>query len=148
MSSSKLKDMRNVASRAAYCKVASDLTTFCLSVSTGGIEGFKDMQCTPEMTEARQEFMASLGRTSTEAQDAALHSFLFSLFTQKRCGTASKFVFPAYDFLVMYSFRPDGNLRSCGYFSQYFSKAVFIVRLMFLKEIRARAKHDNAGFFE
>ena len=148
MSSSKLKDLQQDNTRTAYCKVGADLTTFCLLVVTGKITEFERIQYTPEMADAGRKLITSLRGTSTKVQDDALQAFLFSIFTQKRCGMADKFTFPAYSFLVIYSFTEDGNLRPCGYFSQYFSKAVFFGRLTTLKAIAAQVKRDCTGFFE
>ena len=140
--------MQLKTTRTAYCKLGADLTTFCLLVVTGEINEFEQMKYTPEMADAGRQFLTSLRKTSTKDQDATLQTFLFSLFSQKRCGAAGKFVFPVYDFLVIYSFTQDGNLRSCGYFSQYFSKAVFFGRLTVLKDIIAQAVREHAGVFE
>jgi len=144
----KLKDLQIEKTRTAYCKVGADLVTFCLQVTGGDITGFEPMTFTPEMTAAGEKLEATLWKTSTRDQDEALQAYLLSLFTHKRCGSADKFVFPAYNFLIIYSFTEHGNLRPCGMFSQYFSKVVFFARAAIFKAITAQAKDKKMGFHE
>lgn len=100
------------------------------------------------MTAAGDRFMDTLERISTRDQDEALQDYLFSLFSHKRCGTANKFFFPVYNFLIIYSFTEDGNLRPCNSFTPFFSNLIFFGRQAILNAILARAKRDNMGFFE
>lgn len=106
------------------------------------------MTYTPEMAAAGEKLYQSLMMTSLAAQDEALQDFLFALFTHKRCGTANKFIFPTYNFLIMYSFAKEGNLKPCSVFTQYFSKVIFFGRMTLFKAITAHAKREGMGFHE
>ena len=127
MSRSKLKDLQKKDTRSAYCKVGCDLVTYCLGIVTGQITEPKTT-FTPEMSDAGHRLLASLKTLSFPNQDNALQDFLFTIFSQKQCGEPNKYGFPAYGFLVAYSFTEHGNLRACGYFTQYFSKVIFFAR--------------------
>ena len=81
-------------------------------------------------------------------QDTALQDFLYSIFTQKRCGEADKYSLLAFSFLVLYSFTKDGNLQPCNTFSQYFSKTIFFARGAIFNFITAEAKREDKGFYE
>ena len=147
MTPSKLKDLERKETRTAYCKVGADFVTFCLGVTTGNITAFKQMTFTPGMADAGHRLIHALRSTSTREQDKALQGYLLSLFSQKRQG-AAKFVFPAYNFLIIYSFTEHGNLRPCGVFSQYFSKVVFFARAAIFNAINDYAECKKLGFYE
>jgi hypothetical protein len=142
-----LKGLQNEGTQTAYSKVATDLVVFCLGVITGDIGEFKT-SFTQEIADAGINFLTALQTTSIPNQDAALQSFLFSLFTQKRCGEADKYTFLAFAFLVPYSFSQDGSLQACNTFSQYFSKTIFFARAAIFNRITSDAKRENKGFFE
>ena len=101
-----------------------------------------------EIAEAGTKLLATLQTTSISDQDAALQSFLFALFNQKRCRDANKYTFVAFSFLVLYSFSEDGTLKPCNVFSQYFSKVVFFARATIFNQIMEEVKRENKGFFE
>ena len=82
MTTSKLKGLQVEDTRKAYRKVAADLLTYCLGITTGDIEESKTT-FTPEMADAGRTLLTSLQTLSTRDQDDALQSFLFSLFSQK-----------------------------------------------------------------
>jgi hypothetical protein len=92
--------------------------------------------------------LATLTTISIEEQDRTLQELFFALFTQKRRGDADKYTALAFSFLVLYSFTEDGMLRSCNYFSQYFSKAIYFARGAIFNSITAEAKAKDLGFFE
>lgn len=142
-----MKDFQNGKTRSAYAKVATDLVTFSLLIITGGIKEF-ETAFTPEMKAAGQRLLETLRSISQAEQDVALQAFLFSLYTQKRCGDASKYTLLAYTFLVLYSFSKDGTLQKCNSFSQHFSKVVFSARATIFNHISAEAVRETDGFFE
>ena len=142
-----MKDLQVKESRTAYCKVGADLVTYGLGVIYGDIKE-SGTEFSLEMADAGWRLLASLQTLSTSAQDEALQSFLFSLFNQKRSGEASKYLFLAYNFLVLYSFTKHGNLQGCNRISQYFSKVIFFARMVILNCITSDAIRDDKGFFE
>jgi len=143
----KLKDFQNEKTLKAYSKVGTDLVTFCLGVIEGEITEFKT-SFTPEMAAKGKTLLTALHSISTADQDRAMQSFLFSIFSQKRCGEANKYSFLAYAFLVPYSYTEHGHLQPCNIFSQYFSKTVFTGRLTIFNKITADAIRENKGYFE
>ena len=147
MSSHKLKELQGEGSRTAYCKVGTDLVVYALGIIGGEIERFKTT-FTEEMAHTGKCFLESLQGLSVLSQDLALERFLFSLFSQKKCGEATKYDLLAYSFLVLYSFTEYGSLQACGNFSQYFSKVVFFARATIFKRILFETKGNNEGFFE
>ena len=147
LSTNKLKDLQNDSTRKAYSKVATDCLVYCLGVITGDITEFKT-SFTQEMADAADNFLTALQTTSTSDQDDALQSFLFSVFSQKRCGTPDKYSFLIYSFLVLYSFSEDGTLKPCNTFSQYNSKVIFFGRSTLFNRIMSDADRDEKGFFE
>lgn len=146
MSAGKLKDLQDDKGISAYCKVAADLIVYALGITTGSIEAKTSF--TPEMVDAGEQLIASLQTLSIDAQQNALQEFLFSLFSQKRCGEADKYTFLTYHFLVLYSFTENGNLRACNSFSQYFSKVIFFARAAILNRIMSVAKQKAKGSYE
>ena len=100
------------------------------------------------MVNTGNQLIASLQTLSTSTQHSALQEFLFSLFSQKRCGEADKYTFLAYHFLVLYSFTENGNLRACNSFSQYFSKVIFFARAAILNRITSVAVQKEKGNYE
>ena len=147
MSFHKLKELQIKDSRSAYCKVGTDLIVYALGVIGNDIKTFKTT-FTDEMADTGRSFLKSLQMFSTLSQDRALRHFLFSLFSQKKCGEATKYDLLVYSFLVLYSFTEHGNLQACSDFSRYFSKVVFFARAAIFKRISSEAKGGNKGFFE
>lgn len=145
--SNKLKDLQVKETRQAYSLVATDLVVYGLGVIAGEIQGF-ETSFTPEMSNAAEELRAALRATSADDREDALQAFLFSLFSQKRCGDVSKYTFLAYSFLAIYSFSEDGTLQPCNSFTQYFSETVFFARAAIFNRIVSDAKRDKMGFFE
>lgn len=148
VSAGKLKGLQAKGTRDAYSKIGADLVTFCLLVTSGKITDFKQMRFTAKMADAGKKLLGSLERISTRDQDRALQAYLFSLFSHKRCGTINKFYFPVYNFLIIYSFTENGNLRACNLFTPFFSGVIFIGRAATLTAIVDESERDNAGFFE
>ena len=147
VSSHKLRDLQVKESRTAYCKVAADLVTYALGVISGDIKEL-GTEFNLEMVNAGKRLLASLQTLSTDDQDDALQSFLFSLFNQQQRGEANKYSFLAYNFLVLYSFTDLGNLQYCSTITQYFAKVIFFARVAILNRITSDATRDNKGFFE
>jgi hypothetical protein len=147
VSTHKLKDLQVHASRMAYCKVAADLVTYGLGVIDGSIKEFST-ECSPEMVCAGKELLASLQKLSTDDQDNALQSFLFSLFNQQQLGEPNKYSFLAFNFLVLYSFTELGQLQYCGTITQHFAKVIFFGRLAVAIRAMTDAARDNKGFHE
>lgn len=127
--------------------MGTDLIVFCLGVITGDIKEF-ETSFNEEIGKAGAKFLTALQTTSTSDQDIALQDFLFSLFTQKQCGSPVKYTFLAFSFLVLYSFLEDGTLQRCNIFSQYFSKTIFFARAAIFNRIMSDVKEENKGFFE
>jgi len=140
--------MQNEDSRKAYCKVATDLVVYALGVIAGDIAEGLTTSFTTEMAEAGQRLITALQGPSTRNQSDALQAFLYTLFSQKRCGGVDKYTFLAYNFLVLYSFTGDGNLQPCNSFTQFFSKVVFFARVAIFNRITSDAERDHMGFFE
>ena len=147
MSTHKLRDLQAKESRTAYSKVAADLVTYGLGVISGDVKD-SGIECSVEMVNAGQRLLASLQTLSTDDQDDALQSFLFSLFNQQQRGDVNKYSFLAYNFLVLYSFTDLGNLQYCSTITQYFAKVIFFARVAILNRITSDATRDNKGFFE
>ena len=147
LTTNKLKDLQNDATRKAYAKVGTDCVVYCLGVITGEITEFKT-SFDEEIADAAANFLTALQTTSTSDQDDTLQSLLFSIFSQKRCGTPDKYSFIAYSFLVPYSFSEHGTLKPCNVFSQYNSKTIFIARSTIFNRIMSEAVRDELGFFE
>lgn len=139
--------MQNDKTRKAYAKVGTDLVLFCLGVITGKIIEFKT-SFNEEIAEAGTAFLVALQKTSTSDQDETLQTFLFSLFSQKRCGEADKYTYLTFAFLVPYSYSDSGTLRPCSVFSQFFSQTIFFGRAAIFNCITYDAKHEKKGFFE
>ena len=147
LTSNKFRDLQNEKTRKAYSKVATDLVVFCLGVITGDITQFTT-GFTQEISDAGAAFLKALQTTSISDQDTTLQDFLYSLFTQKRCGEADKYSLLTFTFHVLYSFTRDASLRPCNIFSQYLSKTIFFARGAIFNRITAEAQRENKGFFE
>lgn len=147
ISSNKLKDLQDKATRQAYSLVATDLVVYCLGVIDGEISGF-ETSYTPEMASAAEELETALQTAGIDDQCEALQSFFFSTFSHKRRGKAEKYIFPPYSFLVKYAFTEDGSLQSCNRFTQSFSKIIFFARAAIFKHTISDSIRDNKGFFE
>ena len=147
MSSNKLKELEDTSTRSAYCKGGTDLVVYCLGLISGDITEFKTT-VSPETADAGRRFLASLQTLSTSNQDKCLQDLFFSLFSQKRYGDADKYSFPAYSFLVPYSYTEHGNLLPCNRFSRYFSMVVFFARASIFNNILETAKCEGKGPFE
>jgi hypothetical protein len=114
-------------SRTAYCKAAADIITYGLGVISRGIKEL-GAEFKAEMNNAGKRLLASLQTLATGNQDNVFQSFFFSLFNQQRCSKANKYLFIAYNFLVLYSHMEHGNLQSCNTITQHFAKVIFFVR--------------------
>lgn len=93
-------------------------------------------------------FMSNIAEGTREELKDALQNLIFTIFNQKRIGTADKYESLVYSFLVLYSFCRDGNLNRCNMFTQYFSRVIWFGRVSIFNIITEDAEVDCAGFFE
>jgi len=76
-----------------------------------------------------------------------LQDLLYSIFTQ-RLTNRTAHAFPAYRFLVLYSFRRDGSVQPCNDITQIISKIVFFARGCIYRQIKSIMDKEDRGFFE
>ena len=128
-----------------YRKVGTDMVLFCLGLA---LQVFTNYEALVEEDEkaAAENFFQAL-QSDEEEQDVALQKFFFSLFTQNK-RESSRFTLTIYRFLILYSFRPSGNLQKSSMITQYISAIVFFGRGAIFNEIQEAMRQTKTGFFE
>ena len=144
---SKLQGLGDDAIRL-YTKAASDLVVFALGVTMAAIPEWDRTKFSDEIKNASIRFLASLSTDSEDEQKESLQILFHSIFSQERTGSASKYSFLVYSFLVLYSFLREGHLDHCNKFTQSFSKLIWFARASIFKNITEEAKSANVGFFQ
>ena len=121
------------------------MVLFCLGLA---LQVFTNYEALVEEDEraAAENFFQAL-QSDEEEQDVALQKFFFSLFTQNK-RESSRFTLTIYRFLILYSFRPSGNLQKSSMITQYISAIVFFGRGAIFNEIQEAMRQTKTGFFE
>ena len=83
--------------------------------------------------------------TGEQQEQSALQKFLFTLSTQNS-QDSSHHTFTIYRFLILRSFRQEGNLSKSSIITQHISKIVFIVRGAIYNEITSKMTEEKSGF--
>lgn len=131
-----------------YSKAATDLIVFTLGVVTDSITEWKRSVYSDEIKAAGLEFSAVLDAGLEDEKAEALQALLLAIFSQKRTGDSDKYTFISFSFLVLYSFRKEGHLDHCNFFTQHFSKLIWFARAAIFRAISGEAKVKHIGFFE
>ena len=95
---------------------------------------------------ATTHFLKALDSGDDKQKQDALHTILFTLFVQKNKG--SQYNLTVYRFLILHSFRREGNLAWSGVITQDISAIVFFGRGTIFNKIRSVMALEKSGFFE
>ena len=131
-------------SRDAYLRGGADLVTFLVGACLDKLEKVR-MDVPEEQQNLAWELHEALQAGDGSAVPV-LQRFLFSIFSQSMENSTAH-VFPAYRFLVLYSFRHDGSIEPCNNITQIISKIVFYARACIYMHIRATMDANHCGFF-
>lgn len=131
-------------SRDAYKKAGADLVTFLIGACQGSL-GKVEVETTHEQRKLSKKFFEALER-GDESETSPLQNLLFSVFTQQ-LADQNIHVFPAYRFLVFYSFRSDGSIEPCNNITQIISKIVFFARGSIFMRVKSVMHAEHRGFY-
>jgi len=120
------------------------MVLFCIGLASGDFEDYP-RPVSPAQKLAADKFVAALG-SGKKDESQALQCFLYALFTQDR-EDSSRYVFPVYQFLILYSFRKDGHLAKASVITQYISAIVFFGRGTIFKAIVESMERNKRGYF-
>lgn len=129
----------------AYSKLCADLITFCVGLVEGVYPNY--IRTIPEKQKsAVKKYVHALYSPRANTQEY-LQKLLYMLFTQETIAIGERYRTTVYRFLIVYSFREEGNIDWCGTITQHISKLVFFGRCAIYQEIQKRMKECVEGFF-
>lgn len=129
----------------AYAIVAANFVAFVLNATAGRLPGEIVVPVPPAQAEAAKKYEDSVQRGT--GQDALmLQNLLFAVFSQKTRN--DDIMFPAFHFMVFYSFRSDGSLDLYNNITRILSTFVYTGRVAILNAVMERADRDVLSFNE
>jgi hypothetical protein len=131
-----------------YSGAVVDLVVFALGVINDSMDTWKRTVYSAEIEEAGSTFTEAIRSGTDDDLKDALQSLVFSIFNQKRTAMADKYSSLVYSFIVLYSYRREGNLNKCNVFSQYMSRVIWFGRVSIYNRIKDETKGTDLGFFE
>lgn len=147
-SSSRLE--RLIAATRSYAKLGADLVTFFLGLVQGAYPAYT-RKVPDEQTSVATTYINALRSPRKDIQKSIqrhLQKLLYVLFTEEASTMNGRYRSTVYRFLIVYSFRKEGNIDYCGTITQHISKLVFFGRCAIYQRIQQEMeKRGNIGFF-
>ena len=147
-SSSRLE--RLIAGTPSYAKLGADFITFSIGLAKGSYPEYI-REVTTEQKLAVTAYTNALLSPRTDIREfiqEKLQKLLYVLFTEKSTTVHSRYRSTVYRFLILYSFRKEGNIDYCGTITQHISKLVFLGRCTIYQKIQQEMKkRGDIGFF-
>ena len=134
---------RLVKGATSYSKLGADLITFCLGLVSGAFPKYT-RPVPDDQRSAAKAYLRALEFSRANTQKL-LQRFLYTLFTQPLA--EDRYRSTAYRFLIVYSFRQEGNIDFCGTITQHISRMVFLGRCAIYQQIQKEMKSRGQGFF-
>lgn len=147
-SSSRLE--RLIAGTTSYAKLGADFITFFLGLMEGKYPAYiREVPDKQRLAGAAYARALQAPRTDVrKLTQERLQKLLYTLFTEYASTVNGRYRSTVYRFLIVYSFRKEGNIDYCGTITQHISKLVFLGRCAIYQRIKQEMeKRGNAGFF-
>lgn len=134
-----------MAGTPSYSKLGTDLITFCIGLVKDAYPKYiRDLPV--EQRSAIKAYLRALLSPQADTQ-GPLQRLLYRLFTQKATKPGERYRLTAYRFLILHSFREEGNIDWCSTITQHISKLVFLGRSAIYQKIKIRMEEHEEGFF-